>query len=120
MIWEFFRFAEFDSVGSPGSAEKFMSVDLINRLEYAREAAGIPFVITSGYRTKEHNEAVGGVPGSSHCKGLAADIATRTSTDRYLILSALIAEGFTRVGIGPDFLHVDEDPTKAHGVCWLY
>ena len=120
MTWEYFRFSEFDSPDANGSGEEFMSHDLISRLEYAREAAGIPFVITSGYRTKEHNEAVGGVPGSSHCKGLAADIAAKSSRERYLILSALISEGFTRIGIGLDFIHVDEDEAKAHGVVWLY
>ena len=120
MTWEFFRFSEFDSPDAPGSAEKYISCDLIHRLEYACEAAGVPFVITSGYRTKQHNEAVGGVPGSAHCKGLAADIAATSSQARFTILSALISEGFTRLGIGPDFIHVDTDETKAHGVCWLY
>ena len=28
--------------------------------------------INSGYRTPEHNEKVGGKPGSSHIKGLAS------------------------------------------------
>ena len=120
MTWEYFTYEEFSSPDAPGSAKKHMNEHFINSLEYAREDAGIPFVITSGYRTTSHNKAVGGKRGSSHCKGLAADIATKNSEERYIILCALINEGFTRIGIGPDFIHVDCDESKADGVVWLY
>lgn len=43
-------------------------------LERAREAlGGLPINITSGYRSKELNDMIGGSPTSDHCKGLAAD-----------------------------------------------
>ena len=125
MTWEYFTYAEFDSPDAPGSGELHMDNHFINSLEYAREDAGIAFVITSGYRTREYNDklrAQGYATSrkSAHIKGLAADIATRNSEERYIILCALINEGYTRIGIGPDFLHVDADESKADGVVWLY
>jgi uncharacterized protein YcbK (DUF882 family) len=35
---------------------------------------GRPMVLTSGYRCRKHNAAVGGAANSLHCLGLAADI----------------------------------------------
>ncbi|MCQ2129191.1 MAG: D-Ala-D-Ala carboxypeptidase family metallohydrolase [Bacteroidaceae bacterium] len=43
-------------------------------LQPLREAMQFPIIITSGYRPKELNKVVGGVPNSWHLKGLAADI----------------------------------------------
>jgi zinc D-Ala-D-Ala carboxypeptidase len=125
MTWEYFTYEEFDCPDAPGSARKHMNVHFINSLEYAREDAGIPFVITSGYRTREYNDKLRALGyetsrKSAHIKGLAADIATKNSEERYIILCALINEGFTRIGIGPDFIHVDCDESKADGVVWLY
>jgi zinc D-Ala-D-Ala carboxypeptidase len=125
MTWEYFTYEEFDCKTAPGSAKKHMNVHFINRLEYAREDAGIPFVITSGYRTREYNDKLRAQGyetsrKSAHIKGLAADIATKNSEERYIILCALINEGFTRIGIGQDFIHVDCDESKADGVVWLY
>lgn len=93
---------------------------LVAKLDQAREMAGVPFVITSGLRTEAHNERVGGAPGSAHIGGYAADIAAQDSTRRMAVLSAVLAVGFTRVGVGRSFIHVDTDPSKPQGVCWLY
>jgi hypothetical protein len=49
--------------------------ELLERLEYLRGLWGRPLVITSGYRCKSHNGAVGGVQNSLHCRGLAADVS---------------------------------------------
>ena len=42
-------------------------------MEEFREAIGRPIIVTSYYRTKAKNQQVGGVPNSSHLKGLATD-----------------------------------------------
>lgn len=115
----YFKSSEFDSPDKPGSGE-LMKFDLLQKLNRARGFAGIPFVITSGYRTPEHNAKVGGVPGSSHCKGLAVDIACNTSAARFQIVNSLMMAGFNRIGIGNTFIHVDCDPEKAPGVIWTY
>ena len=43
-------------------------------LQPLRDAWGNPLAINSGYRCKELNTAVGGVPTSQHTKGEAADV----------------------------------------------
>lgn len=94
--------------------------ELVRMLDKARGYAGIPFVITSGYRSKAHNKRVGGVPNSAHTKGLAVDLRARTSKDRFTIISALIKAGFSRIGIGRTFIHADIDSSKSAQVAWLY
>jgi uncharacterized protein YcbK (DUF882 family) len=47
---------------------------LAHRLQGIRDLLGLPVLINSGYRTAEHNRAVGGVKNSFHLKGMAADI----------------------------------------------
>lgn len=43
-------------------------------LQMLRDHVGRPVIITSGYRSVEHNTAVGGSPKSQHLVGNAADI----------------------------------------------
>lgn len=114
-----FRLEEFNSPDDPLSYKK-MEEELVKKLDFAREVAGIPFVITSGYRTKAQNKKVGGVYNSSHCKGLAADIFCDNNTNRWKIVDSLIKARFNRIGIAKNFIHVDCDEDKKEGVIWLY
>ena len=100
--------------------EKNMDVDFLAKLDEAREYAGVPFIINSAYRSPEHNAKVGGKPDSSHIKGLAVDISAKDSRTRFLILDALFAVGFTRIGIADSFIHVDSDIDKSQNVIWTY
>ena len=43
-------------------------------LQTIRNELHLPIIVNSGYRSKEVNEAVGGVLSSYHVKGLAADV----------------------------------------------
>lgn len=79
------------------------------RLDYARKLAGIPFVITSAYRTPEHDKALGRSGKSAHTRGRAFDIACSDSRSRSLIVSSCIKAGFCRIGIAETFVHVDDD-----------
>ncbi len=114
----YFTLDEFDCPNLPNSGVN-MDSDFLAKLEQAREIAGIPFKITSGYRTKERNEQVGGVPNSSHLIGVAADIAVGSGNERYVILNALIKAGFKRLGVAKSFIHCDTDPNKSNSV-WTY
>ncbi len=97
-----------------------MDEEFLQRLDEAREYAGIPFIINSAWRSKEDNERVGGKPNSSHLKGLAVDIKATNSRQRGLILDALRSVGFSRIGIAKTFIHVDLDFDKDQDVTWLY
>lgn len=97
-----------------------MRESTLQMLDKAREIAGVPFVVTSGYRCKEHNEREGGSVTSSHKHGWAADIAANNSKTREAVLRGLIKAGFTRIGISESFIHCDNDPQKTANVMWLY
>lgn len=115
---QYFKLSEFDSPDLPGSGSR-MKPEFLTMIDRARDIAGVPFVINSGFRTVAHNTEVGTV-NSSHLTGCAADIAVRNSAQRFRIMAALVAVGFTRIGIGATFLHCDNDTTKTPGVAWLY
>lgn len=47
---------------------------LLELLDQLRENVGGPLSLSCAYRCPSHNEAVGGVPGSQHALGNAADV----------------------------------------------
>lgn len=116
---KYFELSEFDSPDEIGSGSK-MDIGFLRKLDEARHIAQTPFKINSGYRTQEHNLKVGGRVGSSHLKGLAADIGYNGSRERYLIINALIQVGINRIGIAKTFVHCDVDNSKDKSVIWLY
>lgn len=92
----------------------------IIRLDAARKAAGIPFIINSAYRCREHNREVGGSDTSSHLSGWAFDIHAESSYEKFNIVKGLMAAGFNRIGVGTNFVHADADPDKPPFVMWTY
>lgn len=114
-----FDLDEFDSPDMPGSGA-FMDEEFLRMIDAARELAGMPFIINSGFRTPAHNRAVGGSDTSSHMSGYAADIRATSSNRRWIVIAACLQAGFTRIGVADTFVHVDCDPDKAENVMWLY
>lgn len=113
-----FTISEFDC--PCGECQSNMDEGFLSLLDEARDRAGVPFGINSGYRCPEHNEAVGGSPTSSHLIGKAADISCTRSTERHRIIHALLTVGINRIGIRKDFIHCDTDKNKPSGVIWMY
>ena len=84
--WKYFTFDELihsdtaDRLGidnSPTSEAVSNLNDLVtNVLDNLRDGWGRPIIVTSGYRCKELNAAVGGAHYSQHLKGQAADIVS--------------------------------------------
>jgi hypothetical protein len=93
-------------------------------LDRARKISGVPYIITSGYRTPGENAACGGVEDSSHEKGLAVDLRSHDSNSRYQIIKGLIMAGATRIGFYTDaqgnltHIHVDVSPDLPQNVMW--
>lgn len=92
----------------PGPKELANLRRLCSTLEQVRAAAGAPVVVSSGYRSKAVNQAVGGAASSAHLQGLAADITVPGMSPKALaklimvsgiIFDQLIYEG-TWVHIG--------------------
>lgn len=75
-----------------------------------------PLRITSGRRCALHNADVGGAPLSRHKLAIAADIAL-TGHDPAGLARAARSAGFTGIGFGRTFLHVDN---RARPARWHY
>ena len=121
---KYFTYEEFDSPDEKGSGKSFMDKTFLSLLDRAREEAGVPFKITSGFRTQAYNKDLlkrgyKASKNSSHLKGCAADISCKSSDKRLKIVKALIKVGYTRLGIAKSFIHVDNDPDKPDAI-WLY
>jgi len=120
MDFKYFKLDEFDCPTIEGSGAEFMDMDFIKTLNSIRHTAGIPMVITSGYRSPEHNATLSNASkNSSHLKGVAADIAVNNSADRIKIVAAAIAHKVRRIGVADGFIHLDQDKDKPNAL-WLY
>jgi zinc D-Ala-D-Ala carboxypeptidase len=122
MDWKkikYFKKEEFDCKCGCGRNE--MQEQFMLMLDDARDMAGVPFKINSGYRCPEHDQEEGGK--GNHTTGNAVDIQVTSSRARYKILQAAFEENFGRIGIGRTFIHLDdnaEDNDKPTEVSWLY
>lgn len=110
--WPSFSPGEF---ACKGSGEYWHDPDALDKLQAMRDDVGKPLVINSGHRSARHNARVGGVPNSQHRKW-AVDIST-VGHDRRQLVRAAIKAGFTGIGFGATFLHLDPRPNP---VAWPY
>lgn len=129
------EFKHFNTKDDPlivGVADSTMS-----RTDDAREFAGVPFEITCGCRTPEHNAVLkGAVADSAHLAGPdgfchALDLKCEDDHVLFCMLLGIIKAGFHRIGIYvtkcvdnpnrliPRHLHIDDDPTKPPEVVWI-
>lgn len=98
-----------------------LTPEMWEKLDKAREIAGVPFILTSGRRSKGQNALVGGVSTSSHLTGEGCDLKCSTSQNRYKIVSALIQVGFNRIGIYNNHIHADISTDNEHpqNIVWV-
>ncbi len=100
---EHFTLIEFQS--SDGAPVVYVSGQLVALLERIRAHFGELVIVNSGYRTQAHNEAVGGVAGSQHTTGHAADIVV-LGVDEERVYAVADALGVNEVGLYDGFVHV--------------
>lgn len=99
-----------------------MDEAFMRRLQSLRNLYRKPMIITSGYRSVEHNKAIGGAPTSMHLQGKAADILV-AGKDAYELIGLAYAVGFKGVGVsqrgahGSRFIHLD---TRDEPTVWSY
>ena len=116
---QYFNESEFKRCTPPCSLQD-MNQSTMKRLDCARSIAGIPFVINSAYRTPEYEKAHGRKGTSSHTLGRAVDIRCNTSENRYKIIKAALECGICRIGVGSNFIHLDNDGSLAQNVIFHY
>jgi uncharacterized protein YcbK (DUF882 family) len=90
---------------------------LAEQLQVLRDDAGVPILIMSGYRTKEHNRKVGGATRSQHLLAKAGDLVTKTLTPKQLHarIEKLIKAGKMKnggLGLYKTFVHYDIGPVR--------
>lgn len=93
---------------------------LMDKLEALRRKLGNkPILVTSGYRSPEHNAAVGGAPRSKHMLGEAADVMM-ANHDPHAFEEAARAVGFRGFGYYQvnGFMHIDLGPERSWGEPW--
>lgn len=112
-----FNSTEFDCHGSGCCAATLVDEKLVEYLQKIRTHFGKPVTISSGYRCPVHNKNVGGVTGSRHAKGQAADIYIKGVTPAEI---AKYAESIGILGIGlyetdsdGHFVHIDTREYKS-------
>lgn len=99
-----------------GTGRVYVDPRVPEAFERMREVIGRPLIVTSGYRSPEHNAAVGGATKSQHMLGTAIDVLT-ANVDPHKLQAAAEDAGFTGVGTYPDqgFLHLDVGPHRTWG-----
>jgi len=119
MDWKkikYFKREEFlcHDCGKENMDEEFMLM-----LDAARDQAGVPIGISSGYRCPEHDKSVGAE--ANHTTGKAADLVVTSFRASFFVIDALMNVGFVRLGFGTTFIHVDtctEAENKPTSVIW--
>ena len=109
------KIKHFSPASDPAINWDLVDQTALEMLDAAREKAGVPFKITSTYRTPGHSLAVGGLNNDSHVedKCSAFDVAYGDTLTLYKIVTAAIAAGFPRVGVNPFNMHVHLDNSQA-------
>lgn len=105
---------------TPSCSLQDMDQGFMQTLDALRSLAGIPLVLNCAYRSKEYEKKKGRSGNSAHTRGKAADIRCNANGTRSKIVTAALALGITRIGIGKNFVHVDTDKSLPQNVIWHY
>jgi hypothetical protein len=99
-----------------------ISLGMVAKLDKICDAIGLPIRVLSGARCERYNARVSGQSRSAHVpkNGIshAAHVSCPDSSFRFAFLAAAFPV-FNRIGIGKDFIHVDDDPELPPKVVWL-
>lgn len=80
---KYFKESEFNCPSCHNTGTEGMNPNLVKLLDAMREHFGQPITITSGYRCATYNKKVGGISGSQHTKGNAADFFIKGQSETY-------------------------------------
>jgi hypothetical protein len=106
-------------IACKGTGKILINEDALDRLQALRIRLGKPLILTSAYRSPEHNRNVGGATRSKHMEGIAFDVRM-DNHDPHEFEVAARAEGFTGFGYYPrsGFMHIDTAEPRSWGTPW--
>lgn len=106
-------------IACKGTGSILINDDALDKLQALRDRLGKPVVLTSAYRSPEHNKKVGGAKNSYHMQGGAFDVRM-DNHDPHAFEAAARSIGFTGFGYYPrsGFMHIDTGPARTWGTPW--
>lgn len=105
---------------SPSCTKEQCNPDSLLRLDRARSISGVPFVLSSAYRSRSWELSKGRSGNGAHTEGRAFDVLCNTSRERWSIVFGALSAGFKRIGIAKTFIHLDDSPNLPSPCIWLY
>ena len=112
-----FDSTEFDCHGSGCCSLTLIDEKLVKYLQKIRDHFGKPVNVSSAYRCSSHNKNVGGVTGSRHTRGEAADIyingVAPAEIAKYAESIGILGIGLYETNADGFFVHVDTRTSKS-------
>ncbi|RBI69034.1 peptidase M15 [Roseovarius sp. TE539] len=114
-LWRWPNFSPAE-IACRGTGKLKLHPEALDTLQALRDRLGKPLIVNSGYRSPEHNRAVGGATRSKHMEGTAFDISM-ANHDPEVFEAAAREVGFLGFGFYPrsNFMHVDLGPARSWG-----
>lgn len=118
MELRFFKYEEFDCPMKPNSGYSHMDRQFLVALDEARRLSQLKFKIIEGFKSTDRQRKEGGYRNNPHLIGRAAKIKCSHGNKRYKIVASLLEAGFTRIGLNPKYIYVDNDDLRPDSI-WL-
>lgn len=103
-------------IACKGTGKLVIDSEAMDKLQALRTKLEKPLILTSAYRSPEHNKRVGGAKASKHMEGIAFDVRMENH-DPQAFEAAARAVGFTGFGYYPrsGFMHIDTAAPRSWG-----
>ncbi len=104
----YFKDEEFQQL-TPSCSISQMDDRLLEGVDILREIVGLPFILTSAYRSRDWDLAKGRTGNGPHTKGMAVDVSAPNSyfVRRVWEEALKLTQYFQGIGIGKGFIHLD-------------
>ena len=112
-----YKYFSLDEFVCSETGEQDMCPEFLQALSHLRQICDFPFVITSGFRSKNHSAEKAKKNPGTHTQGIACDIKVSGGAQRLAIVKHASAMGMS-VGVARTFVHVDTRKTEQ--MCWCY
>jgi len=113
-----FRYFDIEDFACSETGENGIQPEFVAALDDLRHECGFPFVVTSGFRSKDHSIEKTKKVGGRHTRGDAADIQVTNGLQRMALVSKALEHGFKGIGVAKSFVHLDTRDSEP--VMWTY